>query len=223
MYSGGGRHGLGGNLMITIILAVLFIAALIFGIVEFSKVQDYKNNTDKKINQALTLRAAQLQSQAQTAFDAVNTYQYQGSPTYGSVTFRYPKTWSAYVDTTNTSEPINGYFHPSVVPGVNGKTAYALRVELTNNDYSQIVQQFDSDVSGGTVKSRAYVPPKMQGKANVVPGVYLTGQINDQDNSQNGAMVIIKVRDKTLQIYTDSTDYLSDFNNIILAGLTYSP
>jgi hypothetical protein len=36
-------------------------------------------------------------------------------------------------------------------------------------------------------------------------------------------MVVIKVRDKTLKIYTESTDYMSDFNDIVLKNLTFSP
>jgi hypothetical protein len=62
----------------------------------------------------------------------------------------------------------------------------------------------------------------MQGAANVTTGVYLTGQINTQEQNQNGAMVIIKVRDKTLQISTQSNEYINDFNNI-LNTLTFSP
>jgi hypothetical protein len=36
-------------------------------------------------------------------------------------------------------------------------------------------------------------------------------------------MLVIKVRDKTLEISTESNDYLNDFNNIILASLTFVP
>lgn len=185
--------------------------------------RDYKNNTDKKINQALIAKSGQLQTQAQNAFDAVNTYRYDGSPTYGSVTFRYPKTWSAYVDTTSSSEPINGYFNPSVVPSVQSKTAMALRVELLNQDYSQVVSSLSSNITSGLITSKAYVPPKLKGVPNVTPGLYLTGHINPQDQTQSGSMVVIKVRDKTLEVYTESADYQSDFDNIVLAGLTFAP
>jgi hypothetical protein len=36
-------------------------------------------------------------------------------------------------------------------------------------------------------------------------------------------MVIIKVRDKTLEIYSESADYQDDFNNIVLASLSFAP
>jgi hypothetical protein len=215
----GGRRGS----LVTIVLGILLLVAVIIALQQFLKVQDYKKNTDKKVSQAVAAKSQQLQTQAQNAFDAVNTYQYQGSSTYGSVSFRYPKTWSGYVDTTSTSEPINGYFQPGVVPGISGHTAYALRVELLSSDYSQIVQQLQSNVKQGTVTASAYVPPMMNGAANLQPGVLLKGQINSSDSTQNGTMLVIKVRDKTLQISTQSPDYQNDFNNIVLPSLTFAP
>jgi len=62
----------------------------------------------------------------------------------------------------------------------------------------------------------------MKGTTNVVAGTYLNGQINQHDQDQRGAMVVIKVRDKTLQIYTESNDYLNDFNQV-LSSLTFAP
>ena len=218
-----GPHGGRGNLFVTVLLSVLLIIALIFGFTQFSKARDYKDNTDKKINQALAAKASQLQSQAQQAFNAANTYKYQVSATYGSVAFSYPKAWSAYIDTTNSGEPVNGYFNPRVVPSIQGDTAFALRVELTGDDYSQVLGNYSSSISDGTIKAKAYLPPKMKGVANAVPGTYLSGHINTGNQDQTGAMMIIKVRDKTLQVYTESAKYLNDFNNIVLAGLTFAP
>jgi hypothetical protein len=111
------------------------------------------------------------------------------------------------------------------VPGVNGSTAYRLRVELQNSDYSQVVEQYSSDITQGTLKASAYVPPKLKGTPNVQPGLRLDGAIdrNRDGTPLQGSMVILKVRDKTLQIYTQTTDGLSDFNNIVLPSLTFIP
>lgn len=213
----------------TIILGVLLVAVIIFGVWAYMGRQDYKNNVDKKVAAAVAAdeksRAAQLQNQAQLAFDAVNTYEYQGSSTYGSVTFRYPKTWSGYVDETNASQPVNGYFQPNIVPGIQSDTAFALRVELSDNDYQNVVDQFQSAIQAGTVKASAYLPPKLAKTSGVIAGLRLDGVIGQDSsgNKQTGSMVILKVRDKTLQIYTESTKYLNDFNKVILASLTYKP
>jgi hypothetical protein len=212
--------------LIVAILIILLIAAVAFGYWAFSGRQDYKNNSDKKAAAAATTAKAKGAADQKTADDQQNKQPYKnfkGSPTYGSITFNYPKTWSGYIDTSNSSEPINGYFYPDTVPGIQSKTAYALRVELINTDYSQLLQQFSSQISQGQVTAKAYTPPKMQGVSNVAAGTYLSGQINSGDQTQQGSMVIIKVRDKTLEIYTESNDFLSDFNNIVLANLSFAP
>src|SRR5438105_635789 len=123
----------GRSILTTVILIVLLVATLAFGGWAFSKMQDYKTNSDKKsaaaVEAAKKAQAAQLQAQ----FDEQSKSPFKtfhGSATYGSITFNYPKSWSAYVDTTNQSEPVNAYFHPNEVPGTQSKTAYALRLEL---------------------------------------------------------------------------------------------
>ena len=190
------------------------------------KMQDYKTNSDKKSAAAVELakkaQAVQLQAQFDEQSKSPNK-SFHGSATYGSITFNYPKTWSAYVDTSNSSEPINAYFHPNEVPGVQSKTAYALRLELLSTDYSQVVQQFSSQIQQGTVTAKAYLPPRLNGVANVQPGTMFSGQVNNQDQTQRGTLLAIKVRDKTLEISTQSGDYLGDFNNTILPSLSFAP
>jgi hypothetical protein len=211
------------NIIVIVVLVILLAASLGFGGWAYSQMLSYKNDTDKKINAAVAAAKTAQTKEVQDAFDNANTKQFQGTSTYGCVSFSYPKTWSAYVDTSNSSEPINAYFHPDQVPGINGKTAYALRVELIGSDYSQVVQQFSGSIKQGTVTAKAYMPPRLAGVANAQPGTLLSGQINTNDSTQRGSLLIIKVRDKTLKISTQSNDYLNDFNNIILAGLTFAP
>ncbi len=223
-YNSGGSSKKG--LLTTVILVLLLIAALGFGGWAFSKMNNYKTNSDKisaaAVDAAKKVQAAQLQAQ----FDQQSKLPYKsftGSATYGSINFNYPKSWSAYVDTTNTSEPINAYFYPGEVPGTQGKTAYALRLELLTADYAQTVQQLSSGIQQGTITAKAYTPPKLNGVANVQPGTLFTGQVNQQDNTQNGIMLVIKVRDKTLEISTQSNDYAADFNSTILPSLNFAP
>jgi hypothetical protein len=220
--SGSGRRGS----IVTIVLAVLLVVAVIFGGWAFSKMNHYKNDADKIAADAVSKakKDQALQLQAQFAEQSKSPFKtFHGSPTYGSISFNYPKTWSAYVDLSSTSEPINGYFQPDVVPGVQSNTAFALRVEVVNTDYSQVMQQLASYISQGALTAKAYVPPKLQGVANVVPGTYLSGQINNQDQTQRGNMLVIKVRDKTLEIYSESNSFAADFNNTVLSSLTFAP
>ena len=215
-----------GSVLSVVLIAFLvlgLLGALGFGFWAFSSRQDYKNNADTKIAAAVSVAKNAQAAELQKQFDeqAKSPYEtYQSSPTSGSVTFSYPKSWSAYVDESNTSQPINGYFHPNQVPGIQSKAAYALRVEMVNTDYSQVVSALSSQTKENALKAAAYIPPKIQGVANVQPGTKFDGAI-EQDKT--GSMVVIKVRDKTLKIYTESTNFVSDFNNIILPSLTYLP
>lgn len=209
------------SLIAIISLAVALVAALAFGFWAFAGRQDYKNNSDKKASIAVDAAKATQKIELQKQFDEQSKLPYKtykGSATYGSVTFNYPRTWSGYVD-ENSSQPLNAYFYPDVVPGVQSKTAYALRVELVNSDYASVLIQYDALIKGGTLKALAYVPPKMQGVTNIQPGVRLDGQISQE---QQGVMVIMKVRDKTLTIYAESTDFVPDFNTM-LESLTFAP
>ncbi|MDO8591449.1 MAG: hypothetical protein Q7R60_00790 [bacterium] len=211
----------------TVVVIVVLVAGLIassaFALLAYKERQTTRQDLNKLVAKAVadaeTVQAAKLKAQfGEEAKSPIKTY--AGPSTYGSVSFNYPKTWSGYVDQLASSEPINGYFHPAIVPGLQSKAAYALRVELVTTDYTSILQQHDSQIKDGSAKASAYVPPKMAGVANVQPGTRLDGAL-DQDNT--GSMVIIKVRDKTLQIYTESNDFLSDFNNTVLPSLTFAP
>ncbi|MEX0881742.1 MAG: hypothetical protein WEC17_00545 [Candidatus Saccharimonadales bacterium] len=213
--------------LLNILLILGLVAAGAFGWWAFQESQDYKNNFDKKLSEEVAKTEASQKAELEADFaerekSPIKTF--KGSATYGSITFNYPKTWSGYVDQSNSNEPINGYFFPDIVPTVGRSsstpTAFALRVELIGTDYAQTIKQFDSQISQGKLKATAYVPPKMAGVANVQTGTRFDGEI---EQGINGSMVVIKVRDKTLKIYTQSQSYLSDFDNIVLKTLTFAP
>lgn len=209
--------------VIIVILSVLLVAAVAFGAWAFSSRQDYKDKSDKKAAAAASVAstAAKNDQKAKDDEAAKQPYKtYSGSLTYGGVTFDYPKTWSGLVDTTDSTEPINGNFYPDILPALDSKTAMALRVELLNQDYANVLSEFDSNIQSGGLKSTAYVPPKLANTPNVQPGVRLDGAIT---SDFNGSMVVIKVRDKTLEISTQSNDFISDFNNVVLPNLTFVP
>jgi hypothetical protein len=208
------------------IVSLLLILALAFGIWAFGQMQDYKTNVDKKVAVAVAGANKQQAAELQAQFEeqAKSPYKvFSGSPTYGSVTFQYPKSWSAYAN-SDSNEPINAYFYADVVPGTESGAAYPLRVELVNTDYTQVVQQFTSQLGQGDLKAAAYIPPKMKGKANVLPGTRFDGAIGQSGNNDvSGSLVVIKVRDKTLQISTQTKAGVKDFDNIILPSLTFVP
>jgi hypothetical protein len=215
------------SVALAVLFCVLFLGAASFGAWAFMGRQDYKNNSDQKSAQAVEaakkVQANELQKKFDEDYKKPNKT-YQGPAAFGTVTFSFPKTWSAYVDESNSSEPINGYFYPDKVPSIQIGAAYALRVELLSTAYSQVIQQYTPQVKQGTLRASAYVPPKMNGVANVQAGTKLDGIVSvSQTGNHTGSIVIMQVRDKTLKIYTELPNFINDYNNIVLPSLTFAP
>jgi hypothetical protein len=206
------------------IFGFLFVASACFGIWAFMSQQDYKNNSDKKAAAAVEVAKKAQAVELQKKFDEdykKPTKSYTGPVAFGTVSFDYPKTWSAYIDEGNS---VNGYFYPDKVPSLQGGTAFALRVELVNSSYSQVLSQYSGDVKSGKLQASAFVPTRMQSVSGVQPGTKLDGVVNrGSTGDQSGSMILVQVRDKTLKIYTESNDFVNDFNNIVLRSLTYVP
>jgi len=214
--------------VISFILLVLLIAVGIFAGISFKDKNHYKNDVNQIVASAVNTAKQQQMTTDQAAFAVQSKLPYKtftGPVALGSISFRYPKSWSAYVDQTSSDQPIEGYFYPGTVPGLTSGTAYALRVELVSDDYTTVIQNITSQGQSGSLKAAAYLPPKMKKVANVQPGTLFTGAIaqDSQGNNLNGEMLVIRVRDKTLEISTQSNNFISDFNNTVLANLTFQP
>jgi hypothetical protein len=209
------------SLLIALIVTVaLFIAAAGFGAWAFGSRQDYKLNSDQKV--ATAVKSAKESTQAEDAA----TYAEQsknplkthvGPDAFGSVAVQYPKTWSAYVIENGNVVPMNDYFHPDFVPDTSKATnAYALRVQIVQSSYSNVMTQYNSLVVAKKVTVTPYKLPKVPS----VVGARVDGQITPQ---KQGTMIVLPLRNLTLQISTEAADFENDFNNIILPNLTFSP
>lgn len=207
--------------LIAFVITILFaIGFLSFGIWAFMGREDYKNNVDEKIAIAVadakTINSAEKDKEfAEKEKNPLRTY--AGPATYGSLSISYPKTWSAYVDETGKSNvPLTGTLNPAFVPGLQSNLPVALKFSVTNTDYSTVVKTFDSQVKTGKVK----VSPFKADKVQSILGVRLDGEFIQ---GKQGSMVILPVRDKTLQIWTESPQFVPDFNTIILPNIVFVP
>lgn len=206
-----------------IALAVLFIATGSFAAWAFSGRQDYKNNSDAKSAAAVAankavVQAADAKQYAEAAKNPLKPY--VGPEAYGSVKVLYPKTWSAYVDTTSSSTPLNAYFHADYVPSTQDQTAsYNVRVQVVATSYSQVLNQYSSKLKQGSVTAVPYSLPKVPS----VAGTRLSGKIFSSSTTLSGDIIILPMRDKTLEIWTESPSYLADFNTYILPNITFAP
>src|SRR5690348_6967522 len=90
----------GKSILLPILLVVLLIIALAFGGWAFSQMRHYKDDSKQIVAVAVdkAKQAQKTQLEQQFAEQSKSPYKtFQGSPTYGSLSFNYPKTWSAYV------------------------------------------------------------------------------------------------------------------------------
>ena len=213
------HHSLG--LIIALVLFVLlFLGAAGFGFWAFNGRQQYKNESDKITAKAVAVAKQEEATKKDNEFTEKEKYPlktYEGPDTYGGLDIVYPKTWSAYVvQADRTATPVDGYFHPGHVPGIQSGTAFALRVQVTSQSYEQEMRQFEGKVKGGKVKVTAYSPKNVGG----VAGSRVEGEIN---NGQKNTMVLLPLRDKTIKISTESPQFLGDFEKIILENLKFIP
>lgn len=212
-----------GVLLCLIAVTVALVGALGFGVWAFSERQDYKENSDQKAAAAAedAKAATQAEEAAKYAEEAKNPLKsFVGPSDYGSVTFEYPKTWSGYVIQATSSSgnmPLDGYFHPDVVPDVEVQTnVFALRVSIVNEPYSEVLETYSSVVDEGAVT----VSPYKLAKVPSVVGSRVEGEIAQ---GKRGSLVLFPLRNVTLKVWTETDQYLGDFNTIILPSLSFSP
>lgn len=201
-------------------MLILFFGAIGFGVWAYTGMQDYKNNVDPKI--ASAVEEAKTATAAQKDEEFVEKEKeplkiYTGPSAYGSIAVSYPKTWAAYVDESGrSSAPLDGQFNPNFVPGLQSGNNVALHIQVINTPYAEVAKSFDSAIKTGKVQAVPYALPKVPDTV----GLRFTGEIVTK---KQGALVILPVRDKTLKIWAEATQFIPDFDNIILKNLTFIP
>lgn len=221
MYQRSSQSGAVNPLVISnIIVSLIAISLAGVAVWSYTNYSDQKNNVDSKIEAAVTTAKKE-----QSAADAAEFAEREKSPTrefvgpvdLGRVSFQYPKTWSVYVADDGTRGEYAAYLHPLVVSPVssssNNPNVYALRVEIKNRVYEEVLKGYEGAVEKGDLKS---APITVGGFS----GIRLAGTI---DRNRKGTIVVFKVRDKTLTLTTDTEAFVTDFDNTILETLSFNP
>lgn len=204
-------------LLIPLALATIFFAgALGFGVWANSGRTNYKNNTDQIVEKAVTVAVERANTSKDNEFlekEKQPFRTYQGTDTVGSFNVQYPKTWSVYSNDTPGQASV--IFHPGFVPS-NDKTAYALKVEVMTKPYDSVASGFTNDVKTNKLKAVPYALPKVPGAV----GLRLEGELKDKER---GTIVILPLRDKTIQITSESVSFARDLNETILPNFIFNP
>lgn len=216
------QRGILNALLLPLIAVVLlFVVAIVFGVWAYGGKQDYKNNVDSKIDDAVSaaIKKEDAKKAAEYAEEAKNPFKtYSGPAAYGSLQVQYPRTWSAYVvEQTTGSNTVDGYFNPNFVPAVNAaSSSFALRVRVVNQSYASVMQSFQSYIKAQKLTATPYAFPKVSS----IIGTKLNGQITPL---KQGTMVVVPLRANTLEVWTEGSSYAADFNNSVLPNLSFSP
>lgn len=204
-----------------VLVFILFGGALAFGFWAYSERTDYKDNVSAKIDDAVVVAEQQVSTKKDTEFAEKEKQPYKtydGPGAYGSIKIAYPKTWSAYVADNGDGDPfVNGYFHPNTVPNVaTEKQTFALRLEVTQQSYDEIMANYQSQIDEGKISVSAFKSAKVPD----IIGSRLDGAVEDE---MNGVMILLPMRDKTFKLWTNSTQFKADFETHILPNFTFSP
>jgi hypothetical protein len=211
-------------LLIPVILLVLLLTtAVSFGYWAFMGREDYKNNTEQKIAAAVEVAKRDEGIAKDRAFaeqEKSPLATYTGPSAFGSISVAYPKTWSVYINSLSSgTQPLDAYFNPRVVQSVTDQSvAHALRIQVLPQSYSTIVTSIEAQVKSKQVKAAAYAFPKVPS----VVGIRADGLVNPGKKT-SGSMIVMPLRDKTIKIWTENTQYQGDFDNIILPNLSFVP
>lgn len=196
--------------LIIIGLSVFTIAFAGLSIWAYVNYADQKNNVDSKVATAVAEAQKTLGDKLEANFierEKEPLKSFAGPSDYGTLGFKYPKTWSVYVSNDGTKG--NGYeafFSPGVVPSVDADSSrYALHVAIVDESYEDVLGDYESLVKKGDLKTSAV-------RANGQDGTRLDGNFS---KDIRGAAVVYKIRDKTAIIQTDADTFKPDFDALI--------
>lgn len=214
------RHHRNGLLIPLIISIVLLLGISGFAIWAFMERGTYKDKSDAIVAKEVELAKQETASEKDKEFvekEKEPFKEYKGPSQFGSLHLSYPKTWSAFITEDGSSnQSIDGYMHPNYVPGLKSGTDFALRFQVVDRSYDTEMKKFESKVKQGKVTVSPY-------RAKNVPDVLGSRVVGEINKGQNDTMVLFPLRDKTLIVWTESNQFLKDFDDNVLSALIFVP
>ncbi len=201
-------------------LTILFGLATAIFIVLFAwmtaQYSDASTDLESKINEAVVKAVDENTAELQEQFaekEKNPLKKFAGPTDYGELTFNYPKTWSVYeyASATNGGE-FGAVFNPDKITSNSASTINALRVKIDNTDYENAIKSYEGKVKSG----------KLELQIIQINGANANLYVGELDNKFNGAILIIKIRDKTATFQTDAFSvFQNDFFNV-LSSIQYN-
>lgn len=201
------------NNQLLIMVGLLLLIVGLSGLSAWLYVQynEQKTNVDGKI----AIAAAEARKD-QSEIEAKNfaerekepRREFAGPEDYGSLSFKYPKTWSVYVadDPSTSSSRFSAFLHPIVAPPVSsGSARFALTVHIETIAYDRALDKYRKFIQKGELRSSPIT-------VNGHEGTRLDGMLR---NEISGSAALFRVRDKTITITSEAETFKEDFDTII--------
>lgn len=196
------------NLIETVILIFVTIIAIVFiwlFLQKYGEWEAIKTDVDGQVDAAVAMAVAENTTKMENEFaerEKEPLRNFMGPADYGSLSFRYPKTWSVYIAKDAASGgDFEAYLNPVEVNPVGATQINALRVIIRNSSFDSVVRTYDNLVKKGTVEF----------STRNVGGVLANLYVGDLPNGIRGAIVIFKLRDKTVMLQTDAELFINDY------------
>jgi len=195
---------------VIVILVLLLIGAGLLAVYFYSEYRLAQSDVDTKIDAAVldALKTREDELEAEFAEREKNPSKtFTGPVDYGSLSFKYPKTWSVYVaKDASSGSTFEAYLHPNEVPPISGNTVFALRVTMETGSVESATNRYNGLVSQGNLRSSAIT----------VNGTESATRFDGElPNKFQGSVVIFRIRDKVVTLQSDAELYRADFDNLV--------
>ena len=192
-------------IVILSLVSITFIGLFVWMTLKYTEVNDdVEGQIAAKVDEAKAEQAEK--DEADFAEREKQPYKtFSGPADYGQLTFDYPKTWSVYIaaDAANGGD-YSAYFNPiEVNPISNSDSLYALRLIIRNSSFENVISGYQDD--------------ELKMETIIVNGEYTANRYSGTipGTEFDGYIVVIKIRDKTAILQTDSVLFEDDFNKLI--------
>lgn len=191
------------------LIAVTFIGLFIMMLMQRNEAQnDVDGQISVAVAEALDDQAAKLEAE----YLENMKYPYKtffGPVDYGELNFEYPKTWNLYIakDASNGGD-YEAYFNPDQVEPISNETVMAVRLSILDDAFEKVAAEYERYLEDEEAPLKVEAVTVNDGPANLYTGV-----VPETDFS--GMVLLVKIRDKTAVLRTDSMLFESDFRKLM--------
>lgn len=200
------------TLIETALLVIVSIVAVVFVwlfVQTYIQKDSLSRNFDSMVNAEVAQKVAENTTKLEEEFAEREKFPYKnflGPADYGSLGFQYPRTWSVYIakDAANGGD-FEAYLNPVEVNPVSNSSINALRVKIRDASFDTVIRSYESQIKNG----------KLTLKNDTVGGVLANIYTGEISNDIHGAVMVLKLRDKTVLLQTDAEIFMDDFYRIL--------